>query len=733
MRRVLLLAGLLGLAFALWSASRGLGEGPAPVGPQPPRAADPTPQPAPPGEAPTSPAEARTAAAPSDDVAFVSESEDDGAIANPVRDGITMLVLDANRQPMPGAKVDVRWRKGWGMYGNDRGRTDANGRFVTTVALHEMLDGFTFVHPEHGDLAFYDAFLPLAHEPRTVMVFVPRLTPVRVLVRGTDGVPIGKATVKGEVRPPDHTPREHPLLPYHPEGVTDELGRVTLAVYPGEVQFEVEVEGDAFQPLAKTTAEVGPDGLDLVLLMQKKPVLHEVKVTVLVPEGMAPEFRAWARADAPQLPVIPGVSYSDTQRQFAVRAVDKTHLVVHAEPGPWHLSISGKEFGWTLVAVAAGQSEVTAVLKRAEKPPMAKLKCRILLPDGTPTSGEVMVHETPDLVYGSKEQTQLELGHTAIVVREPRGKVCVSAWVFRYPIAVVGPIELTAGEHDVVLQLERPQTIRGRVVDEDGKPVKANVSVRRPAGAFQRLAAGVPAILAHAANGDSRGTDDDGAFWFEHLGAGEHELYVGAKGFGWPAKLRVQPGQHDLVVRLGDGIGDLAKVEGRMTRAGTNDAAPGQVWLRSETFGDEVYVGPDGRFRIAVPPGRYSLEAVSLRCAFVRQGPRDLAAAFTTWDVVVAASEPLFVRVVDTKGAPVKDVEVQAHDADGVALPLVDEMGNPDGDVQETSKAGRAGLRGLPDGAFKLVFERDGHRQELPIVAGTPRTTELEVVWKPGS
>lgn len=731
MRRVLLLAGVLVLGFCVWLAAGGFGEAPAPAGPLPPVGTDPTPQPEQPSVAPTPLPEARSAVAVADEDAFVSESEDDGVIAKPVRDGVTMLVLDGDRRPMPNAKVDVRWRKGWGMYGNDRGRTDANGRFVTTVPMHEMLDGFTLLHPEHGELEYYDLFLPLANEPRTVMMFVPKLVSVRVLVRGTDGVAIGRAKVKGQVHPPDHAPREHPLLPYHPAGITDDHGRLTLAVLPSEVRFEVEADG--FQPVGKTTAEIGPEGLDLLLLMQKTQVLHEVLVTVQVPEGMAPEVSAWAHADPPQLPVIPGVSYSDTQRQFAVRRRDATHFVVHAEPVSWKLSMHGKEFEWSSVPVAPTQTDVVVVMKRATKPPMAKLKCRILLPDGTPTSGEVMVHETPDLVYGSKVQTQYKQGHTAIVEREAKGKVCVSAWVYRYPIAVAGPIELTVGEHEVVLQLERPQSIRGRVVDADGKPVKAHVNVLRPAGVFQRLTEGVPAILPHSANGDTLGTLDDGAFWFEHLGAGEHELQVRADRFGWPGSKRVQPGEQDIVVRLGDGIEHLAKVEGRITRAGTDAGAAGEVWLKSEPYTNHVYVGADGRFRITAPPGRYTLEAVSLRCAYMRQGPRDLAAGFATWDLVATSCEPLFVRVTDAAGAPVKDVEVMAFDAEGNELNLVDAMGRPEYGAPETSKTGRIGLGGLPDVAIKLVFEKDGRRQELPVAAGTPRANELEVVWKSGS
>lgn len=53
--------------------------------------------------------------------------------------------------------------------------------------------------------------------------------------------------------------------------------------------------------------------------------------------------------------------------------------------------------------------------------------------------------------------------------------------------------------------------------------------------------------------------------------------------------------------------------------------------------------------------------------------------------------------------------------------------------MQETSKSGRAGLRGLPDVAFTLMFVQNGQRQSVPVVAGTPREADLEVVWKPGS
>jgi hypothetical protein len=397
------------------------------------------------------------------------------------------------------------------------------------------------------------------------------------------------------------------------------------------------------------------------------------------------------------------------------------------------LSVNGREFGWSSWPVAADQTEVVVVLKRAEKPPVARLKCRILLPDGRPTSGEVMVHETPDLVYGSRVSTESKHGNLAIVEREPKGKVCVSAWVHRHPIAVVGPIDLTVGDHDVVLQLERPQTIRGLVVDSDGSPAAVRVHLRRPAGVFERLAEGVPPILRSTASGDSIVTLEDGAFSFENLGAGEHELFVSDEGFSWPAKLRVQPGQYGIVVRLGDGIDDLAKVEGRMTRAGSDEGVPGRVWLRSVEYSSHAFVADDGRFRITAPPGKYTLEAVSLRCAFVRQQPRDLAAAFSRWDLVVTPCEPLFVRVVDTKGVAVEGVTVRALDAAGKSMTFVDAMGNTDGDEQDTSSSGRAGLGGLPDVAVKLVFNKDGHRQELLVAAGTPRMAELEIVWKPGS
>src|SRR5262245_39123773 len=94
------------------------------------------------------------------DSTFVSESEERGILADAVRDGMVILVLGSDRQPRANAKLAVRWRKGFGLYGNDRGITDARGRFPTTVAEYEMLEGVVLTDPLLGELANRFDFLP---------------------------------------------------------------------------------------------------------------------------------------------------------------------------------------------------------------------------------------------------------------------------------------------------------------------------------------------------------------------------------------------------------------------------------------------------------------------------------------------------------------------------------------------------------------------------------------------
>src|SRR5262249_35740822 len=64
---------------------------------------------------------------------FVSRTEEGEVVADAVRDGLEVLVLRQDRVPVADAGITAHWRKGFGLYGSDAGRTDARGRFATTV------------------------------------------------------------------------------------------------------------------------------------------------------------------------------------------------------------------------------------------------------------------------------------------------------------------------------------------------------------------------------------------------------------------------------------------------------------------------------------------------------------------------------------------------------------------------------------------------------------------------
>src|SRR5690606_7796664 len=55
--------------------------------------------------------------------AFVCTDEDGDPIADAVRDGVVVEVRDADGKPCAHCRIGVHWRKGFGLYGWDRGRT----------------------------------------------------------------------------------------------------------------------------------------------------------------------------------------------------------------------------------------------------------------------------------------------------------------------------------------------------------------------------------------------------------------------------------------------------------------------------------------------------------------------------------------------------------------------------------------------------------------------------------
>jgi len=142
---------------------------------------------------------------------FVSVDDEGDPIADPVRDGLSVLLIDEARRPLAGRSIDVRWRKGWGDYGNDRGTTDAQGRFATTVANSEMIEGVTVADDRVGVLESWFDFYASAHDERTVLCVCPTLHPLRLRVVDQRGDAVPGASVKLASGELDAAPREFVL------------------------------------------------------------------------------------------------------------------------------------------------------------------------------------------------------------------------------------------------------------------------------------------------------------------------------------------------------------------------------------------------------------------------------------------------------------------------------------------------------------------------------------------
>ncbi|HEX6812726.1 MAG TPA: carboxypeptidase-like regulatory domain-containing protein [Planctomycetota bacterium] len=725
----LLAAGVLAALWWLWHDEPAVPVTPAPAAKEP-RSEPATPAAAAPAAAAAAqPPAAVTRHEVGGDGTFVSESEEHGIVADAVRDGMRILVLGADRQPRANAKLDVRWRKGFGLYGNDRGLTDAHGRFATTVAEYEMLERVVLTDPVHGELESSFDFLPMANDPRTVLCIVPELHAVTVRVVDERGAAIPAATVEVSCGRVDAVQREFVLAPDDREFAADPEGRAVMHLPVGTHELEVTAPG--YSATYSLRAAVAPGGRELTMHMLADANRHDVLVTVVAPPAFTGSITAGGFTDqALAPPVLEPDSAERIQLQFDARRLGPRTFVVSAPPMPWRCTARAEHhYGSADVEDFATSATVVLRAPRASKP-MARLRCKLLLPGGEQTFGDVMVHTSPDLVYGPRHSVSTKSPFVAVA---PGGRACVSAWRHGFPPALAGPIELTAGEHEVVLQFTRPMTIRGRVVDEHGNPAKAHVSLLRPAGVLRALGPDVPEILASSATGDLRGTTDDGAFVFDDVGAGEHVLSVSPEQTGWPAHVRVQPGDQDVVVRLGDGIGDRVRIEGRVTLSTTGAPVAGATvkWC-SDVSTDENRTDADGRYRATAPPGLLHFTVMARRCAWIESEPAAFAPGLHTRDIVVSPSEPLFVRVRD-EADRVPRLEVLAFDTKGREIPFLDHDGNYNDSIVHLDGNGRAELGGLPHAPLRLRLRTEDEQQsmDVDVPEAFRRDADFPIVWKP--
>jgi hypothetical protein len=667
-------------------------------------------------------------------------TDDDGAlIPNPVRDGIVLEVRDADGRPLPGVPIGFCWRKGFGMYGWDRGRTETDGTFATTVAMLPFFESLEVEPPGESKLVTHSMPLPAARDPRRVVFRVPRMATLRFAVVDLANTPLAGVMLKLSASPEPLQLRDNLLAPEAADALTtDASGRAVARLPVGIVEATASIGGG--RPTLEARVHVPPNGGEVDLTVPRLEARRELRIEVTCPDeaGALQQVQAWGRSELPR-PRSPLVlAFESQQRDYETHGGRDRVFTTMVDALPLRVYAQSAKYWFAGEAIDANQREVRLVLQPPAPakpgPPTTTIEVHVSGVDGRPAgAADVRLHLTPDLVYGSDVTTNRE--GVAMLTTPATGKTaCVSAHAHLLPFVIAGPVTLDEGRQQLRLQLVPGGTIRGTVVGPDGRPAASKVSLRRPAGPLRQLAGGGPELLPHSASGDSMGTGEPAKFQFHGIGPGEHELWAFPENGGRPARAIAVAGD-DVTLRLGVGCDDIHQLEVEVVDADTHQVLP---WVRlrvDPSLGNPVRANPEGPFAVLVRDGKVAFTAHTVDHVF--RTVEHVSRAGEPKFVMRLEPSPLrFVRVIDEHGVGMHPCRVAGRTEAGAEIQWIDEYGRPDDEDVRTDRHGCAVLRGLPRGGCRLVVRSGGDaddekpRREFDLPAGAGVDARFDLVWK---
>lgn len=700
---LLLLVGLAALAGWLWHAP-----GPEETAGQDVRgAADPQPagtdrSAANAAEQPDPSRTAVTGAADEVDAGFTCTDEDGEPLADAVRDGLVVELRQADGSRAGHQKVGVYWRKGWGNYGWDRGRTEADGTFASTVGLVQHFEEFSCASPA-GEFTFHGFPTPLARDPRRVVFQLPRLATMRFVVRDLQGAPVAGAWVQIQTLPLAGDGCENILSPADlDDQQTDAEGVLQVELPPGTGSATVCLDEGVPQLTAEFRVPLAGGTVDLAL---PQPAHRSpLQISIQAPSSAGAMHKVEVASDGPppasRSPLVFG-GWAPTH-EYKVHGSSGAYWAL-VDALPLRVQAQSKA-GWRASAkVAAGQRSVQLVLQPPEPPPapgpVAELVVTVVRDDGRPLAGcDVSLHQAPE--FHREPIADLDRNGMATVRKAATGaKLCILAKAAGTPLVLSDLLELREGRQTVTLVLPAGGTVRGVVLDAEGRPARAQVSLRRPEPSLVGMGFPGAAALPLSANEDTRWSGDDGRFELGAVGPGEHEVWARYDRLALPARAKVVAGG-EVTLRPGEGFADLHLLAVQVV-----GAEHGEPLLRSgirvPDALTEVYYEPEPRCHcVAVRPGTVSIEVRALDhvkqilTTTVQKGQAPLLVRMTP-------SPMRRVRFVDAAGGGVRDLLVTAMDPQGQPLDLLTALGT-DSAAAEVDDNGCVELRGLPPGACKL-------------------------------
>ncbi|HEV7514810.1 MAG TPA: carboxypeptidase regulatory-like domain-containing protein [Thermoanaerobaculia bacterium] len=630
--------------------------------------------------------------------------------------GVEVRVVDGQGRPVPAVRVAAEgkaslesldlWRPAV-----RRGETGPDGRLRLPrvrgerLKIRAMAPGYPVAEVESG-------------EAQVLLRLSP--TPSReVLVRGADGSPVAGALVTAGSGDPA-------------SALTDENGRATVFAAAGKKARPVAWTADGRRATARAPSDTSASdpAAPLAILLPRPPERMSGLVVDRLDRQPLAEALVWPRQDPAAW----------------VRADDRGSYALPPAPAgkTWLAAAAAGHLPGDVVVPPAGRGE------RALRAPTFALE-----PAAAATGVVVDVADKP--VAGALVSAAVPAALFDWTAPKARARSGSDGRFALRPLAAARPYEVTASlpgfaaakltlaelkpkavRSGLRLVLRRGRTVRGRVVDDAGRPVAAAVvQLLAPAGA-DPVREGTGTL--HQTTADTAGQ-----FAVEGLLPGKIDLFVRAPGFPPASRRQVAvpagAGSFDLgPIPLGRGValagivvdGGNHPVAGAAVHIQAEEGPLGRWASRGEV--EAANTGADGRFAV---PGLARGPAV---VTVEREGfaPRTLTGVKAPLPeplrVVLSLASRLAGEVVDDAGVPVPGARLRARSDARLTLLLASPMPPPT-PVAMSDDDGHFELRDAPTGKMSLYTSAPGFLptiQPVELAAGQSRD-DLRVVLHRGS